>query len=150
MDTNFKVIGLTRLGIKPQSIQLPRRRLLPLGHLSCKSHVQVQINRSSILAVEQNFAFIGYKTLMVILHTSSEKSEILGGGGQGRCDSLWSRKLIFVCPYAATSRKVFHPARRRGVPVALLVTYQTKSRVLFPQGIIKDSIGIQTSWIKEP
>ena len=80
MNTNFKVIGLTRLGIKPQSIQLPRRRLLPLGHLSCKSHVKVQINRSPILAVEQNFAFIGYNTLLVILHTSREKSENFGGG----------------------------------------------------------------------
>ena len=83
MNTNVKVIGLTRLGIKPQSIQLPRRRLLPLGHLSCESHVKVQINRSSILAVEQNFAFIGYKTLLVILHTSRERSENFRGGRGG-------------------------------------------------------------------
>ena len=79
MNINFEVIGLTRLGIKPKSIQLPRRRLLPLGHMSCKSHVKVQINRSSILAVEQNFAFIGYKALLVILHISREKSENFGG-----------------------------------------------------------------------
>ena len=83
MNTNVKVIGLTRLGIKPQSIQLPRRRLLPLGHLSCESHVKVQINRSSILAVEQSFAFIGYKTLLVILHTSRERSENFRGGRGG-------------------------------------------------------------------
>ena len=82
MNTNFKVIGLTRLGIKPQSIQLLRRRLLPLGHLSCKSYVKVQINRSSVLAVEQNFAFMGYKTLLVIFHTSGEKSENFRGGGR--------------------------------------------------------------------
>ena len=82
MNSNFKVIGLTRLGIKPQSIQLPRRRLLPLGHLNCKSHVKVQINRSSDLAVEQNFAFIGYKTILVILHTSGEKSENFRGGSR--------------------------------------------------------------------
>ena len=84
VNTNSKVIGLTRRGIK-QSIQFLRRKLLPLGHLSCKKHVKVQINRSSILAVEQAFAFIGYKTLSVILHTSREKSENLGG--QGRFDS---------------------------------------------------------------
>ena len=83
MNTNFKVIGLTRHGIKPQSIQLPRRRLLLLGHLSCKSHVKVQINRSSILAVEQNFAFMGYKTILVIFHTSGEKSENFRGGRAG-------------------------------------------------------------------
>ena len=128
MNTNAKVIGLTRLGIKPQSIQLPRRRLLLLGHLSCKIHVKVQINRSSILAVEQNFAFMGYKTLSVILHTSREKSENFrggggGGGGQGRFDKFVFRKQPvenFLI-------------REGGVPVPLLLTYQTKSRVLIPQ-----------------
>ena len=73
MNINFEVIGLTRLRIKPQSIQLPWQRLLPLGHVSC-------INRSPNLAVEQNFAFIGYKTLLVILHTSREKRENFKGG----------------------------------------------------------------------
>ena len=33
MNTNFTIIGLTRLGIK-RSLQLQRRTLLPLGHLS--------------------------------------------------------------------------------------------------------------------
>ena len=66
-----------------KTAELLRRRLLPLGHLSCKSHVKVQINRSSILAVEQNFAFIGYKTLLVILHTSREKrGNFRWGGGR--------------------------------------------------------------------
>ena len=82
MNTNYKVIGLTRLGIKPEAIQLPRQTLLPLGHLRCKNHVKVQIYCPSILAVEQNFAFRGYKALLVILHTSRVKSENFGGGGR--------------------------------------------------------------------
>ena len=134
MNTNFKVIGLTRLGIKPQCIQLPRRRLLPLGHLSCKSHVKVQINRSSILAVEQNFAFVGYKTLLVIFHTSGEKSENFRGGG-GRA-GLIANDRGNSFSFALTQqplKKFFIRQRRWGVPVPLLVTYQTKSRVLIPQ-----------------
>ena len=33
MNTNFKVIGLTRLGIKPQVYRSRSRRSIPLGHL---------------------------------------------------------------------------------------------------------------------
>ena len=33
MNTNFKVIGLTRLGIEPQVYRSRRRRSIPLGHL---------------------------------------------------------------------------------------------------------------------
>ena len=125
MNTNFKVIGLTRLGIKPQSIHLPRRRLLPLGHLSCKSHVKVQINRSSILAVEQNFAFIGYKTLLVILHTSREKSESFMGEGRGRTGVIaFDRGNLFsVALRQQPLEKFFIRQGVGGVPVPLLVTY---------------------------
>ena len=33
MNTNFKVIGLTRLGIEPQVYKSRSRRSIPLGHL---------------------------------------------------------------------------------------------------------------------
>ena len=127
MNTNFEVIGLTRLGIKPQSIlQLPRRTLLPLGHLSCKSHVKVLIYRPSSLGVEQNFDFIDYKTLLVILHTSREKRATFGDGRAG---------LIAndrVDPFSFALRQ--HPLKKFsirqggwGVPAPLLVTYQRPS-----------------------
>ena len=35
MNTNFKVIGLTRLGIKPESTAQETDASIPLGHLSC-------------------------------------------------------------------------------------------------------------------
>ena len=132
MNTNIKVIGLTRLGIKFQSIQLPRRRLLPLGHLSCKSHVKVQINRFFILAVEQNFAFMGYKTLLVILHTSREKSENFRGGRAGLIANDQGNSFLFALRQQPLE-KFFIRQRGGGVPVPLLLTYQTKSRVLIPQ-----------------
>ena len=134
MSTNFEVIGLTRLGIKPQSTQLPRRRLLPLGHLSCKSHVKVQINRSSILAVEKNFAFKGYKTLLVILHTSREKSENFrrGGNRAGLIANDRGNSFLFALRQQPLE-KFFIRQGGGGVPVSLLVTYQTKSKFLIPQ-----------------
>ena len=82
MNTNCKVIGLTVLGIKPESTA-PEADALTSRSSALKMHVKIQI--CPLLAVEQNFAFIGYKTLMVILHTSRVKSEnVKGGGGQGR------------------------------------------------------------------
>ena len=133
MNTNFEVIGLTRLGIKPQSTQLPKRRLLPLGHLSCKSHVKVQINRSSILAVKQNFAFIGYKTLLVILHTSREKSENFRGRGRAGLIANDRENSFSFALRQQPLEKFFIWQGGGGVPVSLLVTYHTKSKVLIPQ-----------------
>ena len=36
MNTNFKVIGLTRLGIEPQVYRIRSGRPIPLGHLNGK------------------------------------------------------------------------------------------------------------------
>ena len=49
------------------------------GHL-CHCRVKKQIYRPFILDVEQNFAFIGYKTLLAILYTSRVKRENFGVG----------------------------------------------------------------------
>ena len=49
----------------------------------CHCHVKVQIYRPSSLVVEQNFAFISYKTLLAILYTSRVKRENFRGVGKG-------------------------------------------------------------------
>ena len=134
MNTNFRVIGLTRLVMKPQSIlQPPRRTQLPLGHLSCKSYVKVQIYRPSSLAVEQNFAFIGYKTLLVILHTSREKSENFGGRASLIANDRGD-PFSFALRWQRLKKFFIRPGRW-GCPSTLpgYILYQTKSRVLIPQ-----------------
>ena len=47
---------------------------------TCHCHVKVQIYRPVTLVVEQNFAFMGYKTFLPILYTSRVKRENFGGG----------------------------------------------------------------------
>ena len=76
MNTNFQVIGLTRLGIKPKSTA-PEADAHTTRSSELKRHVEVQIYRPFLLAVEQNFA------LLVILHISRVKSENFGRGGAG-------------------------------------------------------------------
>ena len=46
MNTNFKVIGLPRLGIKPRIYNSRDRRCIPLGHLS--SYYQYSLKRVRI------------------------------------------------------------------------------------------------------
>ena len=75
-----------------------------------------------------------YKTLLVILHTSREKSEKFRGGGGGRAGLIANDRgnSFSFALRQQPLEKFFIRQGGGGVPVPLLLTYQTKSRVLIP------------------
>ena len=97
MNTNFKVIGLTRLEIKPKSTS-PRRTLLPLGHLSCELLFLLYFSYVVTFSITRNRTY-GLGVLRQTLYPLKigaccwwKLAERLRGGSRG---CLWYRARNF-------------------------------------------------------